>query len=72
MALTARQSVELFHLVFLHAFVAQDKERVAVKGGCNLRFFMGSVRYSEDMDLDTAIPKTTLKNKVDRLLASPS
>jgi predicted nucleotidyltransferase component of viral defense system len=69
--LSARQAVELFHLVFLAAFVAQDKERVAVKGGCNLRFFLGSIRYSEDIDLDTEIAKGTLKNKVDRLLQSP-
>lgn len=72
MAPSARQAVEIFHLSFLAAFVAQDKERLAVKGGCNLRFFLRSLRYSEDLDLDTAIPQGTLKTKVDRLLASPS
>jgi hypothetical protein len=43
-----RQSVELFHLVFLRALfaTAEDRERVALKGGCNLRFYFGSVRYS--------------------------
>jgi predicted nucleotidyltransferase component of viral defense system len=70
-----RQSTELFHLVFLRALVAkgEDKGLVALKGGCNLRFFFGSVRYSEDMDLDVVvIAKDTLKKKVDRLLQSPA
>jgi hypothetical protein len=41
--------------------------------GCNLRFYFGSVRYSQDMDLDViVIAKETLKNKVDRLLKSPA
>jgi len=74
MALSARQAVELFHLVFLRALVAkgEDKALIALKGGCNLRFYFGSVRYSEDVDLDvTVISKGTLKNKVDRLLLSP-
>lgn len=75
MALTVRQSTEFFHLVFLRALVAKgdDKGLIALKGGCNLRFFFGSVRYSEDMDLDVVvIAKETLKNKVDRLLKSPA
>jgi predicted nucleotidyltransferase component of viral defense system len=75
MALSARQHVELFHLVFLRALVArgEDKGLFALKGGCNLRFFFGSVRYSEDIDLDvTVMAKGTLKAKVDRLLRSPA
>lgn len=75
MALSIRQSTELFHLVFLRALVAKghDKGLLALKGGCNLRFFFGSVRYSEDMDLDViVIAKETLKNRVDRLLQSPA
>lgn len=74
MAPTVRQSTELFHLVFLRALVAkgEDKGLIAVKGGCNLRFFFGSVRYSEDMDLDVVVlAKETLRNKVERLLKSP-
>jgi predicted nucleotidyltransferase component of viral defense system len=74
MPLTARQSVELFHLVFLRALVAkgEDKALIALKGGCNLRFYFESIRYSEDIDLDvTVIARDTLKNKVDRLLRSP-
>lgn len=72
--LTDRQAVELFHLVFLRALVAKGEDRslFALKGGCNLRFYFGSIRYSEDMDLDVRVTsKGTLKNKVDRLLESP-
>ncbi|MEO8905276.1 MAG: nucleotidyl transferase AbiEii/AbiGii toxin family protein [Polyangiaceae bacterium] len=74
MTLTARQSIEFFHLVFLRALVAKGEEKslIALKGGCNLRFYFGSIRYSEDMDFDVSvIAKGTLKNKVDRLLKSP-
>jgi predicted nucleotidyltransferase component of viral defense system len=74
MAFSARQAIELFHLVFLRALVAkgEDKALIALKGGCNLRFYFASVRYSEDIDLDVVvISKTTLRNKVDRLLQSP-
>ncbi len=48
-----RQTIEIFHLLFLRAFGARvDKSLFALKGGCNLRFFLKSIRYSEDMDLD--------------------
>jgi len=74
MPLTARQSIEVFHLVFLRALLAkgEDKALIALKGGCNLRFYFGSARYSEDIDFDVmVIGKATLRNKVDRLLKSP-
>lgn len=74
MVLTDRQAVELFQLIFLRALVAKGEDRslFALKGGCNLRFYFGSVRYSEDMDLDVRVTsKGTLRNKVDRLLESP-
>ncbi len=61
-------------MVFLRALVAkgQDKTLIALKGGCNLRFYFGSIRYSEDMDFDVGVmAKGTLKNKVERLLQSP-
>jgi predicted nucleotidyltransferase component of viral defense system len=64
----------MFHLVFLRALVAkgEDKALFALKGGCNLRFYFGSVRYSEDIDLDVrTIAKDTLTNKVERLLRAP-
>src|SRR6266481_2700969 len=75
MALSARQSIEMFHLVFLRALAAKgdDKGLFTLKGGCNLRLFFGSVRYSEDIDIDVSvIAKGTLKNKVDRLLHAPT
>ncbi|MHB8876016.1 MAG: nucleotidyl transferase AbiEii/AbiGii toxin family protein [Myxococcaceae bacterium] len=68
-----RHAVEAFHLLFLRQLaVGPDRTRFTVKGGCNLRFFFGSIRYSEDLDVDAAAVSTgTLKNKVDRLLAAP-
>jgi hypothetical protein len=58
--------VELFHLHFVRLFcLGPDKNRFAIKGGCNLRFFFESVRYSENLDLDVErIPFHTLKEKV--------
>jgi len=70
----SRRAAELFHLVFLRALTArlEDKTRVSLKGGCNLRFFFQSIRYSEDIDFDVeTIAKTTLAKKVDDLLVSP-
>lgn len=75
MSLTPRQAVELFHLVFLRALTArgEDKALIGLKGGCNLRFYFDSVRYSEDIDFDVVVmSKDTLKRKVDRLLESPA
>src|SRR5438874_3878191 len=74
MVTTARQTVELFHLIFVRALFAgvQDKALLTVKGGINLRFFFQSIRYSQDLDLDVVtMSKTTLENRVDRLLRSP-
>jgi hypothetical protein len=72
MTLFVRQSVELFHLMFLRQLASgADRARFTLKGGCNLRFFFGSIRFSEDLDLDvTHVARGTLKNKVDRLLES--
>jgi len=71
---SARQSIELFHLVLLRALVGkgEDKALIALKGGANLRFFFGSIRYSEDIDFDVVvIAKETLRKRVERLLMSP-
>lgn len=70
---TERQSIEIFHLLFLRAFGARvDKALFALKGGCNLRFFLKSIRYSEDMDLDIqTMAVGTLQNNVNRLLEAP-
>jgi len=42
-----------------------------LKGGCNLRFFHKSIRYSEDMDLDIRTMSVTLRNNVERVLEAP-
>ncbi len=69
---TVRETVELFHLLFLDQFGRKtEKNLYALKGGGNLRFFLKSVRYSEDIDLDIhTIAKQTLTHKVDRILES--
>lgn len=68
------QSIEIFHLLFLRAFGARvDKSLFALKGGCNLRFFFKSVRYSKDMDFDIQTMSIgTLRSNVSRLLEGPS
>lgn len=70
MSYDAKQVVEQFHLVFLSLLGrALDKRLYAVKGGCNLRFYFKSFRYSEDLDIDVqTISVTTLQNKVDGIL----
>ena len=72
--LSDRQAVELFHLHFVRLLCSgPDKERFAIKGGCNLRFFFESVRYSEDIDFDVErIPVHTLREKVGRILEGPA
>lgn len=56
MATSDKQTVELFHLLFLQQLGTRlEKKLYALKGGCNLRFFFRSVRYSEDLDLDVQI-----------------
>jgi predicted nucleotidyltransferase component of viral defense system len=67
-----RQCVELFHLLFLGALGARvDRALFVLKGGCNLRFYWKSIRYSEDMDLDVkTMSVTTLRNNVERILES--
>ncbi|HPF99052.1 MAG TPA: nucleotidyl transferase AbiEii/AbiGii toxin family protein [Kiritimatiellia bacterium] len=70
--MTDRQHVELFHLLFLVQLGQKlDKKRFALKGGCNLRFFLRSPRYSEDMDLDVRMePVDMLREKVSGILKS--
>jgi len=67
-----RAIIEIFHLLFLRYLGGRlDKRLYALKGGCNLRFFFKSIRYSEDIDFDVAtISTATLKNKVDKILES--
>lgn len=64
------QIVELFHISFLATLSRRlEPSRYVLKGGVNLRFFFGSVRYSEDIDLDLlGVPAWNLEGKVDDLL----
>src|SRR5579862_5991645 len=73
-ALNQREMVEVFHLEFVRMLAAStQKGHYAIKGGCNLRFFFRSVRYSEDLDLDVTIAaKETLERQVDGIFDSPA
>ena len=65
-----REYIEIFHLIFLrHLENKMDKTLYSLKGGCNLRFFFKSIRYSEDIDFDVKIiNKETLRAKINKLL----
>lgn len=71
--LTRAQRIEFFHLAFLEVLSKRlDPSRHVLKGGANLRYFFGSVRYSEDIDLDLTRPlPADLERKVDGILDSP-
>src|SRR5438034_6483313 len=64
------QAVEQFHLLFLVQLGARiDKKLYSLKGGCNLRFFWKSIRYSQDIDFDVhTIDRETLRKNVNRIL----
>jgi predicted nucleotidyltransferase component of viral defense system len=68
-----RQYIEQFHLLFLDSLGRKlDKRLYALKGGCNLRFYFKSMRYSEDIDFDVqVIQKGTLFKNVQNILISP-
>lgn len=63
---------EIFHLVFLRALVRSvPLSTFALKGGANLRFFFGSIRYSADMDIDVSgLAVHVLREKVMKVLES--
>src|SRR5688572_8950386 len=71
---TERQAIEIFHLHFLRSFSARvDKALFALKGGCNLRFYYRSIRYSEGLDLDIrTMAPTTLRSNVETVLETNS
>jgi predicted nucleotidyltransferase component of viral defense system len=71
---TERQAIEIFHLLFLRNFSARvDKALFVLKGGCNLRFYHRSIRYSEDMDLDIrTMAQGTLRSNVEAVLGATS
>jgi predicted nucleotidyltransferase component of viral defense system len=66
--------IEEFHLTFLHVLTTALKPSLYVlKGGANLRYFFGSFRYSQDIDLDYLGNQTwRLEEVVDGVLASPA
>ncbi|MGH2939238.1 MAG: nucleotidyl transferase AbiEii/AbiGii toxin family protein [Solirubrobacterales bacterium] len=70
--LTRAQRIEFFHLAFLEVLSKRlDPSRYVLKGGANLCYFFGSVRYSEDVDIDLARPlPADLETKVGGILGS--
>lgn len=70
--ISVQECVELFHLLLLSFFGKKmDKQCYALKGGCNLRFFFNSPRYSEDMDIDVVnVAVHSLKETVSGILHS--
>jgi predicted nucleotidyltransferase component of viral defense system len=70
--LSISQVTELFHVAFLDLLSKRfEVDRYVLKGGANLRYFFGSVRYSQDVDLDVeGIPAWRLNEKIDALLSS--
>jgi predicted nucleotidyltransferase component of viral defense system len=48
-----------------------DRRLFILKGGCNLRFFFQSIRYSEDIDFDVmTVAKETLQKNIGKILES--
>jgi len=71
-SISVQEGVEVFHLLLL-SFLGKrvDKRCYALKGGCNLRFFFSSPRYSEDMDIDvTDLPVYSLQDAINAILNS--
>jgi hypothetical protein len=71
-SLASIRSVEQFHLLFLAQLARRVNPSLFVlKGGCNLRFFHKSVRYSAGVDLDLGgIGVQTFRDKVREVFAS--
>lgn len=69
---TARQYVELFHLLFINQLSRKlDKKCYALKGGVNMRFFFKSPRYSDDIDFDLQTVRIdAIKKKIGDILDS--
>lgn len=49
---TDAQTIESFHLLFLQVLTASRQDWFVLKGEANIRYFFGSDRYSNDLDLD--------------------
>lgn len=72
--MNSREAIEVFHLLFIrHLEMKVDKSLYCLKGGCNLRFYFKSIRYSEDIDFDVhTVAVETLRKNVSNLLKSRS
>jgi len=72
MAAKALREREVFHLAFLRLLARSvPPDTYVLKGGTNLRFFFGSIRYSEDMDIDVAgVAVHVLRERVMAVLGS--
>jgi hypothetical protein len=70
-SLSPRQSIEVFHLLLVsHIGRKLDQKKWSLKGGCNLRFFFRSPRYSDDVDLDVqGIPVSVLREKINSIIS---
>ena len=70
----SHQQREIFHLLFLERLLkVSDPRAFVVKGGANLRFFFGSPRYSENMDLDVLAGAVgALRKNGYRILQAPA
>jgi predicted nucleotidyltransferase component of viral defense system len=44
--------IEVFHLLFMQVLTSHSRDWFILKGGANLRYYFGSVRYSNDIDLN--------------------
>ena len=64
--------MECFHLLLLRLLeVRLDRADWVVKGGVNLRAWFGSVRYSEDLDIDLVRGSVhRVQERIDTLLGS--
>lgn len=74
MPYTTAQVIECFHLAFLGALPERlPRDAYVLKGGANLRYFYGSFRYSEDIDLDVLRGESWwLADKVNEALVAAS
>jgi predicted nucleotidyltransferase component of viral defense system len=68
--MNSREAIEYFHLTFSSRLAAKvNRSHFCLKGGCNLRFYFESIRYSEDIDFDIHTTSVeTLKKHVNGVL----
>jgi hypothetical protein len=74
--MTKPQAIERFHLALLQVLPQHvPAANYAIKGGANLRLFLGSIRRSEDIDLNfvgRAGTSWSLQARMDAVLRSPA